>query len=68
MSEQQEPRYISIDNAARELGVNKSTIYYYLRQFSITSHKFPLDRRTYLKREDFERIQSAKRAAAEGRH
>jgi predicted DNA-binding transcriptional regulator AlpA len=75
MSEQQEqsaapstPQYISMDDAARDLGVNRSTVYYYLEQLEIKPTKFPLDRRAYIALADLERIKSAKKSAAEGRH
>ncbi len=75
MSEQQEqpvapsmPQYISMDDAARELNVNRSTVYYYLEQLEIKPTKFPLDRRAYIALVDLERIKAAKKSAAEGRH
>ncbi len=75
MSEQKEqpaatsaPQYISMDDAARELNVNRSTVYYYLEQLEIKPAKFPLDRRAYIALADLERIKAAKKSAAEGRH
>ena len=75
MSEQQEqpaappaPQYISMDDAAHELNVNRSTVYYYLEQLEIKPKKFPLDRRAYIALTDLERIKVAKKSAAEGRH
>jgi len=72
MSEQPKPQptpqYISMDDAARELNVNRSTVYYYLEQLGILPRKFPLDRRAYLALTDLERIKDAKRAASERRH
>jgi ACT domain-containing protein len=73
MSEQQEQsvtsqKYISMDDAARELNVNRSTVYYYLEQLEIKPTKFPLDRRAYLALTDLERIKAAKKSAAERKH
>jgi len=68
LNEKQEAQYIGIDDASIELGVSRTTMYYYLRQFSIEPHKFPLDRRTYITTADLERIRSAKKAAAERSH
>ena len=74
MSEQEQstaqtaPQYISMDDAARELSVNRSTVYYYLEQLEIKPKKFPLDRRAYIAIADLERIKAAKKSAAEGKH
>ena len=62
------PQYISMDDAARELHVNRSTVYYYLKQLKMKPKKFPLDRRAYIALADLEGIKEAKRAASEGRH
>lgn len=61
-------QYIALDEVASELGVNRSTIYYYLRLFGIETKKFPLDRHTYMARTDLERIKSARKSAAEKMH
>jgi transposase-like protein len=63
-----EQEYISVEDAARELGVNRSTMYYYKRQLNIQHKKFPLDRRRYISLQDLERIKAAKKAATEGKH
>ncbi len=74
MSEQEQPtgqttpQYISMDDAARELSVNRSTVYYYLEQLEIKPKKFPLDRKAYIALADLELIKAAKRAASEGKH
>ena len=63
LSEQQE--YISIEEAATELGVGRTNVYYYARQIpNIELKKFPLDRRTYISRSDLERIRQAKGVGA----
>ena len=66
MSEQSQ--YVTIEDAALEVGVNRSTMYYYLKRFSIEPERFPLDRRTYILRSDLERIKGAKRAAEQKLH
>jgi hypothetical protein len=63
-----EPQYTSLNEASNELGVSRSTMYYYLEQLGIETKKFPLDRKTYIALVDFERIKEAKKAAGEGRH
>jgi predicted DNA-binding transcriptional regulator AlpA len=65
---QSTPQYISMEDAAHELNVNRSTVYYYLEQLGITPKKFPLDRRAYIALADLKLIKDAKRAASERRH
>ncbi len=40
--------YITIEDACQELGVTRSTMYYYRKQLDIEYKKFPLDKRKYL--------------------
>jgi predicted DNA-binding transcriptional regulator AlpA len=62
-------RWVSVEDAAIELGVQRSTMYYYIKQLKISAKKrFPLDRRSYMTRTDLGRIKAAKQAAAERRH
>lgn len=61
-------QYIALEDAATELGVNRSTVYYYLKQLHITTKKFPLDKRTYIAHNDLESIKRAKRQAVEKKH
>lgn len=69
VSEQQvQPEYISLDEAGKELGIGRTSLYYSTRALSIETKKFPLDRRTYITRADLERIKAARKAAAEGSH
>lgn len=56
--------YISLTEAGNELGVGRTTLYYYARMLAIETKKFPLDRLTYIRRSDLERIRAAKEAAA----
>jgi hypothetical protein len=65
---QSTPQYISMEDAAHELNVNRSTVYYYLGQLGITPRKFPLDRRAYIALADLKLIKDAKQAASERRH
>lgn len=58
-------QYILIDKAAEEVGVQRSTLYYYLKQLKIKTRKFPLDKRTYITAGNLEEIKTAKRDAAE---
>ncbi|MHB8596680.1 MAG: helix-turn-helix domain-containing protein [Ktedonobacteraceae bacterium] len=57
--------YMSIDEAATELRVSRTNLYYYARQLPhIELKKFSLDRKTYISRSDVERIKVAKGMAA----
>ena len=60
--------YISVKKAGEELGVQRTTMYYYIQQLRIETQKFPLDRKTYIAITDLERIQAAKAAAEAGEH
>jgi predicted site-specific integrase-resolvase len=68
MSEQTQRRYISLEEASEQLDVSRTTLYYYMKQFSIKAEKFPLDRRAYILHSDFEKIREAKQRASEGSH
>jgi len=58
-------KYISIEEAATELGTGRTSVYYYARQVAnIELKKFPLDRRTYIRRSDVERIRLARGVGA----
>jgi len=59
-----EDDYISIEEAAKQLNVTKPSLYYYMRLFKVERKKFPLDKRVYIKREDFQKIRQLKDDAA----
>jgi len=61
-------QYIAIEDAARELDVNRSSMYYYIKHLKIGTKKFPLDRHSYITIADLERIKAAKQAATERKH
>jgi hypothetical protein len=63
----EEIKYLSVANASKELGVKRTTVYYYVKALSIELKKFPLDRKAYIAVEDVERIKAEKKAAEEGR-
>src|SRR5260221_20080 len=48
-------QYISLKEATAKLGVALGTLRYYLDHLEIEKKRFPLDRRSYIKLEDFER-------------
>lgn len=55
-----EDKHISLNDVAKELGVTLGTVHYYLRTLKIQSTKFPLDKRAYLTRTQFEMIKGLK--------
>ena len=59
-----EERYISMEDAAEQLGVTRTALYYYIRTLKLEKKKFQLDKRVYLKFSDFQRIKVLKEAAA----
>lgn len=64
----EQPKYISLDDVAKALGVVRGTVYHHMRRMKIRPKKFPMDQRTYLSRADYEKLLAAKQAAKEGRH
>ena len=58
-------RYISLQEAGEKLGVVRGTLRYYLKELEIERKKFPLDKRAYIKLEDFERIVQLRQEAIE---
>ncbi len=61
-----EKKYISIANAGKDLGVSRTTMYYYIEQLKIKVEKFPLDRKAYIAIADLDRIKAAKKASVGG--
>ena len=59
------PRYISLQEATKKLEVARGTLDYYLRHLEIERKRFPLDKRSYIKLDDFERIMRYKEEAIE---
>jgi multidrug resistance efflux pump len=58
-----EQEFIPIEEAMQELQVDRSTWYYYKKRMQFAHHKFPLDKRRYISREDFEQLKNAVEAA-----
>lgn len=49
--------YISMKEAAEQLGVKRPSLYHYVEVLKLETHRFQLDRETYLSQGDFEKIQ-----------
>jgi len=58
-------RYISLQEAARRLGVERPALHYYIRALKLEKKKFELDKKTYIKVSDFERIKTLRDQAEE---
>lgn len=56
--------YITVEEAATELRLSRTNLYYYLGQMEIEPTKFQLDRKAYIRRSDLERVKVARGAAA----
>jgi AcrR family transcriptional regulator len=52
--------YVTLDDVARETGIKKGSLYYYLRELDIKTYKFPLNRHAHIARRDMELIREAK--------
>jgi biotin operon repressor len=63
--EKKEVKYISLAKVGEELGVDRTTVYYYVKRLKLEMYKFPLDRKAYLSIEDVERVKAAKQAASQ---
>lgn len=55
--------FISVHDATERLGVSRGTMRYYLGRLGIETHKFDLDKRHYIRNEDFLRIQRLREEA-----
>jgi hypothetical protein len=62
MSEEEE-RYISMQDAAALLKVERPALHYYVRRLKLEKKKFELDKKTYIKMSDFERIRTLREEA-----
>lgn len=65
MAENQQ--YITQEEATKQLGVTRATLYYYMKTLNIEKKKFPLDRHVYLRSSDFEKIKELREDAQERR-
>jgi hypothetical protein len=56
--------YITQEEASKQLGVKRASLYYYMKTLKIQGKKFPLDKHVYLEMPDFEKIKALKEGAA----
>lgn len=48
--------YISVSDAAKKVGLKRASLYYYIKELHIETHKFHLSKQAYLVPSDVERI------------
>lgn len=60
-----EETYISMGKAAEQLGVKRSSIYHYVKVLKLEIQRFELDKQSYLKMADFERIRELREKATQ---
>jgi excisionase family DNA binding protein len=61
MSEQVEGQeYLSIDEAATIIGWNRATVYDWIKELGLQTHKFVRNRKAYLKAQDVARLKEIK--------
>ena len=48
--------YLSVDAAAAELGVNRVTVWKWVKRYDLPTFRFLGDRKTYLRRDDVQRL------------
>jgi len=47
---------VSVDNASNTLGISRATLYSYMNLLGVQRYRFPFDRRTYILKDEVERI------------
>lgn len=52
--------YMTLDQAAEQVGLKKGSLYYYIRVLSLETKKFPLNKHTFMLKSDVERIRKIK--------
>jgi hypothetical protein len=60
MSSEDEKEYLTLDEVAKETGIKKGSLYYYLKELEIEQQKFPLKKNAYISRDEVEMIKEAK--------
>ena len=55
-----EQEYITLNEAAQELGIKRASIYYYLKALNIEPQRYKFHRQSFITRADFERIKVIK--------
>jgi len=56
----EEQRYLSVDDVARELDWNRTTVFGWIKALNLETHRFLRNRKTYLTVQDVERLKDIK--------
>jgi hypothetical protein len=51
---------ITLAEAAAEVGLKRASLYYYIGKLEIKTHRYELNKHTYISRKDVERIKAVK--------
>lgn len=54
------PEYMTLAEAAGELGIKRASIYYYIKEMQIETKRYPHNKFAYIARQDVERIKAVK--------
>ena len=54
---------LSYHCSTKEIGIDRSTLYYHIKRLNIQTKKFPFNRQGYLAMSDFERLKTLKEEA-----
>jgi len=57
---EQEKEFLTFEEAAEYIGIKRATLYNYVNELGIETHKFRLDRRSYLAIADVKHIKEIK--------
>jgi excisionase family DNA binding protein len=52
--------WVTLEEAAAQMGIKRATIYYYLKDLGIEAQRFGRDRKGYLSRADVEKLKDYK--------
>jgi len=55
-----EEELITLDEAAKDIGMKKGSIYHYIKALDIEVKKYPLNKHGYIRRKDVERIKQSR--------
>jgi hypothetical protein len=57
VSEVKKEDCLNIDEAKKQIGRTKQSLYNYMNMLGVQRYRFPYDRRTYIRKTDVERIE-----------
>jgi hypothetical protein len=60
MENTEKQEYLSIDQAAAEIGIDRATVYAWMKELGMQRHKFLRNKKTYIHASDVERLKEIK--------